>query len=234
MLDTTFWKHYFEVYDLLNELTPYQELLDGICARVNIHTGDRVLDLGSGTGNLSMKLERFGARVAGVDFSKEGIEMHKSKSSSTELIHADITQPLPFPDAYFDAVVSNNVLYAISRDIRPRVAQEMYRVLKPGGRIVISNVIDGFNPQVIYFDHVAYSFKERGIFKTIGDILLLSWPTLKILYYNHLISKEHEQGSYDFFKAGEQQWLLIDAGFRDVSPDEHVYCKQGVMNYASK
>jgi len=234
MLTTVFWKKYFEEYDLINELTPYKELLETICNHADIHNGDKVLDVGSGTGNLSLLLERFGAKVTGIDFSKEGIEIHKNKASLADLIHADITHSLPFNSCYFDAVVSNNVLYTIPREKRPAVTSELFRILKPGGRIVISNVIEGFKPHVIYFDHVKGLMRKEGIIRTLYKVLRLLRPTIKILYYNFLINREHDHGAYDFFKKSEQLNLLESAGFKEVSEDKILYSKQAVLNWGLK
>ncbi len=234
MLTTSFWKRYFEEYDLLNELTPYRELLEAICVHIDIHRGDRVLDVGSGTGNLSMKLEKSGAIVTGIDFSKEGIEIHKAKTSLSEVIHGDITKPLPFSADQFTSVVSNNVLYTIPREERLAIMKELYRILKPGGKIAISNVIEGFRPHIIYIDHVRKLLRREGTIRTFIKVSSLLWPTIKILYYNYLISKEHEHGAYDFFRKDEQRQLLEETGFKDVSGDISTYSNQAVLNWGVK
>lgn len=55
MLDTNFWKKYFRDYDVLNVLIPYQELKNEIIKNLEIKNGDKVLDLGSGTGNIAIE-----------------------------------------------------------------------------------------------------------------------------------------------------------------------------------
>ncbi len=234
MLTPRFWKRYFEEYDLLNELTPYRELLDAICVRANINTGNNILDVGSGTGNLSIKLEKYGAIVTGIDFSKEGLEIHRKKSNITELIYGDINQPLPFSNDQFETVVSNNVLYTVSRNERLTVMKELYRVLKPGGRIIVSNVVEGFRPHVIYFDHVNSLIKKIGIFKAFIVVLKLSRSTIKILYYNYKINMENRHGVYDFFGLGEQKKLLEESKFKNVSEDYILYSGQAVLNWGIK
>ncbi len=234
MLTPAFWRKYFEEYDLLNELIPYQELMDAIVKHADIGSGDSVLDLGSGTGNVSMKIEELGGKVTAMDFSKEGIEIHRNKSAKVELIHGDITEPLPFPDQNFDVLVSNNVLYTIPREKRDSIAKEMYRVLKPGGRVVISNVAEGFKPHLIYWDHIKTSIRTKGVFHTLYKVITLIIPTIKIFYYNHKINKEHATGSYDFFRTGEQAVLLTKAGFKDVSPDLRIYSDQAVLNWGRR
>lgn len=54
MLDSQFWAKYFKVYDTLNQLIPYQDLLDLFLKKLELlSSGDKnILDVGSGTGNL--------------------------------------------------------------------------------------------------------------------------------------------------------------------------------------
>ena len=47
MLDSNFWKNYFEVYDFLNLLPPYQELLSDICQALEIKKGEKILEAGN-------------------------------------------------------------------------------------------------------------------------------------------------------------------------------------------
>lgn len=234
MLTPLFWKKYFTEYDYLNELIPYQNLLGTICSYAEIRTGDKVLDVGSGTGNLSVKLENEGGLVTAVDFSREGIDIHKTKSTKTNFIHINIVESLPFENGFFDVIVSNNVLYTISRQKRVQIMKELYRILKPTGRIVISNIIEGFNPRAIYMEHLKIMKREKGIIKTILKALRLFRPTIKIIYYNYLISREHYMGEYAFFRPNEQKELLIAAGFRDVSEDKNVYSNQAILNRGTK
>ncbi|MFP4617191.1 MAG: class I SAM-dependent methyltransferase, partial [Candidatus Paceibacterota bacterium] len=79
-LDKKFWAEYFEVYDVLNELIPYQELMQDIIDALDVKKGELIIDAGSGTGNLSMRMEDVGARVVAVDFSEEGQRIHKKKN----------------------------------------------------------------------------------------------------------------------------------------------------------
>ncbi|PIR43223.1 hypothetical protein COV24_03880 [candidate division WWE3 bacterium CG10_big_fil_rev_8_21_14_0_10_32_10] len=72
MLSKKFWEKYFKTYDVLNVLIPYQELLDTIIDKLKVKPGEKILDAGSGTGNLAIKLEMLGAQVTGVEYFKKG------------------------------------------------------------------------------------------------------------------------------------------------------------------
>lgn len=235
MLDKRFWAKYFEVYDTLNELIPYQELMEDIVEALDVKKGDRILDAGSGTGNLSMKLEKLGAHVVAIDFSEEGQKIHKNKNpKQTEFVLADLTKKLPFPDNYFDKIASNNVLYAIPKEKREGLLKELHRVLNFGGVVVVSNIKKDFKSFIIYKDHIRLSFASIGYIRTFFKMLKFLITTVKIFYYNYLVSRENNVGQYDFFEKDEQLKKLKDAGFINVKNDLPVYSNQGVLNVAYK
>jgi len=57
MLDQKFWAKYFKVYDILNIVIPYQELLSELERELDLNNDDVVLDVGSGTGNLMFRIK---------------------------------------------------------------------------------------------------------------------------------------------------------------------------------
>ncbi len=234
MLDTRFWKKYFQVYDTLNELIPYQELLGSFLRSLGPVAGNRILDLGAGTGNLSLLLAQAGADVTGVDFSRDALAVFETKIPRAHATYGDIKKPLPFADNEFDAVVSNNVLYAVSRPHRPSVLGEVRRVLKTGGKFVVANITTDFSPLAIYRSHLRSSRAKKGTFKTFADACMLVVPTVLIFYYNFLIAREHRKGDFDFFAEGEQTKSLADAGFKTVIPEESVYAGQSMISVAIK
>jgi ubiquinone/menaquinone biosynthesis C-methylase UbiE len=104
------------------------------------------LDLGCGTGFLSLELAARGHRVTGVDFAPSMLERAKSKAAergvSVRFEQADAEQ-LPFAPAGFDLAISRHVLWTLPH---PEAAiDEWIRVLRPGGRLVVVDgaVLDG-------------------------------------------------------------------------------------------
>jgi demethylmenaquinone methyltransferase/2-methoxy-6-polyprenyl-1,4-benzoquinol methylase len=96
--------------------------------------GERILDIAAGTGTSSAALQRSGARVVAVDFSPGMVEEGRRKHKKIEFIQAD-AEKLPFGDNEFDAV---SISFGLRNISDPKVAlDEMYRVLKPGGRVVV-------------------------------------------------------------------------------------------------
>lgn len=97
-------------------------------------SGERILDVAAGTGTSSVALGRRGARVVAVDFSPGMIAEGRRRHPGIEFVEAD-AERLPFGDDEFDAVT---ISFGLRNVQNPKVAlAEMYRVMKPGGRLVV-------------------------------------------------------------------------------------------------
>src|SRR5208337_2309229 len=195
-MDQQFWEKYFLTYDLLNEVIPYQKLMNDLIRVLEVEKGDLIFDAGSGTGNLCILLKEYGANPTGYDFSKKAIKIHLMKDQNAEVYYGDLTNKLLFPDNYFDKVVSNNVIYTIDRRIRLSIFKEIYRVLKINGKFVIANVHTGFNPFIILKDHINHSLKIKGIKKTAIDITTKHNAIGNILYHSYLLVRKNRRGKY--------------------------------------
>ena len=104
-------------------------------------SGKLALDLGCGTGRHCVTLIEAGASVVGLDLTPEMIELARLKFKPDQdirwLIHA-LPEPLPFADRTFDLVVMGLVAEHLA-DFRGTMA-EVARVLKPGARVLVSNL----------------------------------------------------------------------------------------------
>jgi len=109
---------------------------------VNLRPGDFVLDIGCGTGTLAIAAKRrvgTGGRVWGVDASPEMIARARKKANKAGAeinFERGTVEALPFPDCQFDAVLSTVMLHHLGRPARQQCAEEVRRVLKPGGRVL--------------------------------------------------------------------------------------------------
>ena len=105
-----------------------------------IAQGDEVLDVAAGNGNIAIEAARRGARVVATDLSPRMVELGRERTAAEGLQidwgEADVEE-LPFEDDRFDIVTTSfGAMFAP----RPqRAAAEMFRVVKPGGRVVMTN-----------------------------------------------------------------------------------------------
>jgi arsenite methyltransferase len=112
----------------------------------NLKEGDKVLDLGSGSGMdsfiASLKVGAAG-KVAGVDMTDEQLEkaeqLRKVHQLENVSFHKSYIESLPFPDESFDVVISNGVINLIPD--KEKAFAEVSRVLKTGGRMVIADIV---------------------------------------------------------------------------------------------
>jgi demethylmenaquinone methyltransferase / 2-methoxy-6-polyprenyl-1,4-benzoquinol methylase len=138
------------VYDAMNRAMTAG--LDGrwrrLTARAVVSPGDRVLDACCGTGDLALAAETEGGRVTGLDFSERMLERARRKSSTVEWVQGDLLE-LPFPDASFDAATVGFGLRNVE-DLGRAVA-ELRRVLRPGGRLGILDVVRPAGPAALFY-----------------------------------------------------------------------------------
>lgn len=97
-----------------------------------------VLELGCGTGNDAARLAREGYAVTATDGSLEAIDSARAKfGGAFELRVTDMTEPLPFADDSFDAVMSNVALHMFPDAVTRQVFAEVGRVVRPGGLFLL-------------------------------------------------------------------------------------------------
>jgi len=132
-------------------------------SNAELKPGEIVLDLGSGAGfDAFLAAERVGktGKVIGVDMTPEMVEKarmngEKFKISNVEFRLGEI-EKLPVPDNSVDVVLSNCVIN-LSPD-KSAVFKEIHRALKPGGRIIISDILrSGEMPEEIRSNPAAYT-----------------------------------------------------------------------------
>ena len=105
-----------------------------IFSMMRSHRG-RVLDLGCGTGNYTLELRERGFDVIGLDASGAMVEVARAKGLNCIVGNA---YTLPLPDASFDLVLSVTMFEFIHEP--EKVLAEIYRVLKPGGEVVVGTM----------------------------------------------------------------------------------------------
>ena len=193
-------------YDLMNRLmTAGQDVRwrREVIRRADIPARGRVLDLGAGTGDLARETQRQhpGSHPVAADFTLEMMQVGKKRPDSPILdwSAADALH-LPFLAETFDAVVSGFLLRNVI-DV-PKALGEQYRVLRPGGRVVVLDTTrptkNAFTPFIKFHLHILIPFLGRMIAGS-GEA------------YTYL-----PESTEAFLQAEQLAAYLIQAGFKEV------------------
>jgi phosphatidylethanolamine/phosphatidyl-N-methylethanolamine N-methyltransferase len=140
------YRRYAAVYDAVfgPVLQPGRK---AVVQALGLRPGDRVLEVGVGTG-LSLPLYPRDVRVTGIDVSREMLEKARRRVARRRLGHVDAllemdAERMTFPDASFDKVVA---MYVVSVVERPaKLLEELHRVCRPHGEIYLVNHVRSDN-----------------------------------------------------------------------------------------
>jgi trans-aconitate methyltransferase len=116
---------------------------EGVVDLLDPEPGERILDLGCGTGHLSEAIAGRGASVVGLDASAEMIERAREAHPDLRFVRADARSFAPEFDEPFDAVFSNAALHWIPEPDHDTVLTSVHDVLEPGDRFVAELGGDG-------------------------------------------------------------------------------------------
>lgn len=109
----------------------------------NLSAGLNVLEVGCGTGEIALRARKQvgeSGTVMGIDASPEMINVARNKALDQHLqieYRVGIIEALPYPDNSFDVVFSSMMMHHLPSDVKRAGLQEIYRVLKPQGRLVV-------------------------------------------------------------------------------------------------
>jgi demethylmenaquinone methyltransferase / 2-methoxy-6-polyprenyl-1,4-benzoquinol methylase len=198
-------------YDLMNRLMTVGQDVGWRKEVINLAQlppRGRLLDLGAGTGDLAHEVLRRhpSSRVVAADFTLEmmrvGRARHVGEPSQAQMnwTAADALR-LPFPSASFDAVVSGFLMRNVS-DVCLSL-QEQYRLLKPGGRIVILDTAPP--PKTLLLPFIR--FHLHTVIPTLGR-----WISGQAEAYHYL-----PESTEAFLRPQQIALRLVETGFRHVS-----------------
>jgi len=175
---------------------------------------DRVLDLGCGNGRHAMYFAKQGIKASGIDISEQAIAWAKEWSKCEGLVvdfRVGSIAELPYDDGTFDAVVTHGVLDHVPMTVATKAAQEVRRVLKPGGLFYCDlrsseDYEFGVGEEVAKNEFIVSEGYEKGLVQH-----FFSEPEIKNLFeglFRVIYSEIHESRLGPDYKRKYSRWVL--------------------------
>jgi len=197
-------------YDFLNRLLSLgidRRWREKAVRLLKFHEGSRILDVATGTGDVALEIARMtpaSVKITGADFCKEMVDLGQIKVAASK--YADRIdfrvapcEDLPFPNNTFDSIT---IAFGIRNVVDRKLGlAEMWRVLRPGGRMII---LEFSTPRSQLFRQLYY-FYFRRVLPVIGGLFS------KYNAYKYLPDSVLEFPSHEEFAQ-----MIADAGFRSV------------------
>jgi trans-aconitate methyltransferase len=202
---------------------------DGLVSSLNPQKGEKILDVGCGTGDLACDISKSGAIVIGIDAAKSMIEAAKEKYPHIQFSVQDAEQFSFVPQ--FHAVFSNAAIHWMKN--QQKVVQNCYDVLLPGGRFVAE--LGGVNN----IQSIVDAIKEASTRLSIPyDATLFPWefPTKEEMTehlihagFNVIAIEHYERPTPLVGEDGIRNWLEMFSSnmFKNLTVDEKeaIYCE---------
>jgi len=200
-----------------------------LCESVDIHAGQKVLDVATGSGNTALAAARRRGDVIGIDFVPALLERARERAAAERLQitfqHGD-AENLPFPDASFDIVLSTfGAMFAPDQE---KAARELLRVCRPGGKIGMANwTPDSLVGEVfrVTARHVPpppglksstlWGTEER-LRELLGDGIASLRTTTRVHVFRNKSARHHEEFLQTCFGPTQKAFEALDAAGREA------------------
>ena len=141
-----YWARFYDAFSWLISLGKAPAIRRTAIEVAGVVPGDKVLDVGCGTGSLAIAAKGKAGpdgEVHGIDAAPEMIEVARQKAARKGVdvgFHVGLIEEIPFPDGHFDLALNTFVLHHLPHDLKRKGFAEIRRVLKPGGRFVAADL----------------------------------------------------------------------------------------------
>lgn len=221
----SFWGIYSFFYNFaLKEWFPYWALLDDLINCAEIKAGENILDAGCGNGFLIRKIIKENSKkeikVIGVDSNQTMLAFARRNCKGLPNVKfkiSDLNQKLPFSNSSFDKIICCNTLYALENP--ERTISEFYRILKPGGLLIIANPKPSAEGKELFKEQIRILRKLSPFSKKLYHFFLFSllMPiNLVIMIMNKLILEKAKEKKYHFLEDRELKAIYQKVGFKNI------------------
>ncbi len=149
-----------------------------------------VLEIGCGTGLFTEKISKTGAKIIATDISDDLLSIARKKNIPNTTFQLADAHKLNFSDNFFDVVFGSSILHHLEME---KSLKEIYRVLKPGGKIVFAEP-NMLNPQILIQKNIP--FIKRWLGDSPDETAIVRWSFSKLL--KKLNYRDVEIFPYDF------------------------------------
>jgi ubiquinone/menaquinone biosynthesis C-methylase UbiE len=126
-------------YDLLTRLFGFHRVHDKLIGQAELAGAQRVLEIGCGTGNLAIRAKKSHPSIDVIGSDPDPLALRRAQRKALRLsgirFERGYAQRLPYGDGEFDRVLSSMMLHHLDSDAKTAAVAEIFRVLRPGGRL---------------------------------------------------------------------------------------------------
>ncbi len=141
--ETIGWARFYDVFTRFVLMGAYQRMMQSTVELANIQAGENVLDVGCGTGTLAIaakKASHSSVVIHATDAAPEMIARAREKAGNEGLsiqFRPGLVEEIDAPDNSYNLVMNSLMMHHLPDDLKVKAFAEIYRVLKPGGRLLI-------------------------------------------------------------------------------------------------